>query len=250
MCHFGFTKNNPCVIIKIIHAGRLLMKRAAVLLSFLSILVFTTVSVAAAENFYDDLSQAQRYDLADAYTRVAVQFDTLGEKERAEGYRNLALVIFPGFGNVERPAQDEKPVTVKRPEQQAPDPSGGDASYYYFNKLLRGVFNENKSLTLSVIADPLYLPLFDAGVEKTLISSELDWFFDEYDVSSIAPYDVFQMNTVQVTPLDNGYWRLDVQTLPEYADAVPEITFWAEKMGFYFRKFPEGWRLAAIGPVA
>ncbi|RKX92428.1 MAG: hypothetical protein DRZ90_13890, partial [Spirochaetes bacterium] len=99
MCHFSFTKNNPCVIINIIHAGRLLMKRAAVLLSFLSILVFTTVSVAAAENFYDDLSQAQRYDLADAYTRVAVQFDTLGEKERAEGYRNLALVIFPGFGN-------------------------------------------------------------------------------------------------------------------------------------------------------
>jgi len=232
------------------HVGRLLMKRAVVLLSILTIFVFTTIPVAASEIFYEDLSEAQRYDLADAYNRVADQFDTLGENRRAEGYRNLVQVIFPGFGDVERPAQEQKPAEPQRPQQPAPDPSGGDASYYYFNKLLRGVFNANKSLTLSVIADPLYLPMFDAGVDKKLVSSELDWFFSEYDVSTMAPDDVFLMNTVQVTPLDNGYWRLDVQTRPEYADAVPEVTFWAEKMGFYFRKFPEGWRLAAIGPVA
>jgi len=222
------------------------MKRAAVLLSILGILA---VSAGAAENFYSDLSEAQRYDLADAYNRVADQFDNLGQNERAEGYRDLVQVIYPGFGSAERPVEEQKPVETRRP-QQAPDPSGGDASYYYFNKLLRGIFNKNKSLTLSVIADPLYLPLFDAGVEKNLVASELDWFFSAYDVSGMAPNDVFRMNTIQVTPLDNGYWRLDVQTQPEYSDAVPEVTFWAEKMGFYFRKFPEGWRLAAIGPVA
>jgi len=226
------------------------MKRATVLLSILFIFVFTTMSVGSSEIFYDDLSEAQRYDLADAYNRVADQFDTLDQNKRAEGYRALVQVLFPGFGNVERPARDQQAVEPQAPRQTAPDPSGGDASYYYFNKLLRGIFNANKSLTLSVISDPLYLPLFDAGVEKALVSSELDWFFSEYDVSSYAPNDILQMNTIQVTPLDNGYWRLDVQTQPEYANAVPEVTFWAEKMGFYFRKFPEGWRLAAIGPIA
>lgn len=223
------------------------MKRAVVLLSILIILTF---SLSAAENFYDNLSEAQRYDLADAYTRVADQFDTLEQGERADGYRDLVQVIYPGFGEVERPVDEPETTSTRRPDQPAPDPSGGDASYYYFNKLLRGIFNENKSLTLSVIADPLYLPLFDAGVEKGLVSSELDWFFSEYDISNYIPNDVFRMNTIQVTPLDNGYWRLDVQTQPEYTVAVPEVTFWAEKMGFYFRKFPEGWRLAAIGPIA
>ena len=83
-----------------------------------------------------------------------------------------------------------------------------------------------------------------------MVNSELEWFFSEYDVSSVAPDDIFRMSTMQVIPLDNGYWRLDIQIWSEYADAIPEVTFWAEKMGFYFRKFPEGWRLAAIGPVA
>ncbi len=229
------------------YVGRLLMKHAVLLFS---VFVLLTVSLSASEVFFDDLSKAQRYDLADAYDRVADHFDTLDQASRAEDYRALARVIFPGFGTAERPVQVQETAAPKRPVQPALDPAGGDASFYYFNKLLRGVFNENPSLTLSVISEVLYLPLFDAGVEKTLIASELDWFFSEYDMSSIAPYDVFNMNTIQVVALDNGYWRLDVQVHPEYAGAVPEVTFWAEKMGFYFRKFPEGWRLAAIGPVA
>lgn len=226
------------------------MKRAAVLLSILSMLVFFVIPAGASENFYDQLSEAQRYDLADAYNRVADQFDSLGQTQRAEGYRSLVQVIYPGFGDVERPPQEQPPAAPEKPKQPAPDPAGGDASYYYFNKLLRAVFNENKSLTLSVIADPLYLPLFDSGLDKALVSSELDWFFSEYDIEALAPGDVFRMDTIQVTALDNGYWRLDVETQPEYADALPEVTFWAGKMGFYFRKYPEGWRLAAIGPVA
>ncbi len=223
------------------------MKRAAILLF---IFLAFTITVSASELFFDDLSDAQRYDLADAYDRVADRFDELDDTKRAESFRSMVQIIFPGFGRVERPVQAEEPARTQRPEQTAPDPAGGDASFYYFNKLLRGIFNENISLTLSVIADTLYLPLFDAGVDKAMVASELEWFFSEYDVTSVAPDDVFRMTTMQVIPLDNGYWRLDIQTWPEYADVIPEVTFWAEKMGFYFRKFPEGWRLAAIGPVA
>ncbi len=83
-----------------------------------------------------------------------------------------------------------------------------------------------------------------------MATSELEWFFSEYDLTGIAPYDVFDMEGIQKRPLDNGYWRLDVETQPGYENAVPEVTFWSGKMGFYFRRFPEGWRLAAIGPVA
>lgn len=223
------------------------MKRAAI---FISIFLVLALAANASEILFNDLTEAQRYDLADAYDRVADRFDEMDDSERADGYRSMVQVIYPGFGKVERPVTPVEPVQPKRPPQQEIDPAGGDAAFYYFNKILRGVFNENVSLTLSAVADILYLPLFDSGVDKAMVASELEWFFSEYDVTTYAPGDVFRMTTMQVTALDNGFWRLDIQTWPEYANALDNVTFWAEKMGFYFRKFPEGWRLAAIGPVA
>lgn len=223
------------------------MKRVAILISVFLVLALT---VGASEILFNELTEAQRYDLADAYDRVADRFDELEDSERADGYRSMVQVIFPGFGQVERPAGPAEPVQSERPSQPEIDPAGGDAAFYYFNKILRGVFNENVSLTTSAIADVLYLPLFDSGIDKAMVASELEWFFSEYDVSRMAPGDVFRMTSMHVTPLDNGFWRLDIQTWPEYADVLDDVTFWAEKMGFYFRKFPEGWRLAAIGPVA
>ena len=208
------------------------MKRAAILIFVFLVLALV---VNASELLFDDLTEAQRYDLADAYDRVADRFEELDDIERADSYRIMVQLIFPGYGQVERPSSPVEPVQAQRPAQPAPDPAGGDASFYYFNKILRGVFNENVSLTISAIADTLYLPLFDAGVDKAMIASEMEWFFSEYDITSVSPDDIFRMTSMQVLPLDNGFWRLDIQTWPEYADALPEVTFWAEKMGFYFR---------------
>lgn len=226
---------------------RLMMKRTAILLA----LAFSAVlALGAAEPVFDDLSEAQRYDLAHAYNLVADKFDDLEDPSRAEGYRQMTQVIYPGYGEAARPEDDSDTASPVRPEKQPPDPAGGDASMYYFNKILRGIFNENVSLTTSVLADTIFLPLFDQGIDKALAASELEWFFSEYDVTGFAPQDVFRMEDITVTPLDNGYWRLDVETQRGYEHAVPEVTFWSGKMGFYFRKFAEGWRLAAIGPIA
>jgi hypothetical protein len=214
------------------------------------VLLYVSLSASAADTFYSGLSNAQRYDLADAYNRVADRYVELNDMKKADGFRAMVQVIYPDFGKAERPAPAVETRPAKPPVKQAVDSSGGDASLYYFNKLLRGVFDENISLTLSAVAETLYLPLFDAGIDKAAAAADLKWFFEEYDIKTMAPSDVFRMETIIVTPLDNGYWRLDVRVMPEYADALPEITFWGEKMGFYFRKFPEGWRLAAIGPVA
>ena len=217
----------------------------------LSVLSLTAVlTLAAAEPLFNDLSPAQRYDLAHAYDMVADKFDELDETERAESYRKMVQIIFPGYGQEQRPEEQAPEIRPERPETQAPDPAGDNAARYYFTKLLRGVFNENVSLTVSVLADTVFLPLFDEGVSKAMATGELEWFFSEYDLTGTAPTDVFDMDSITTTPLDNGYWRLDVETRPGYENAVPEVTFWSGKMGFYFRKFAEGWRLAAIGPVA
>ena len=226
--------------------GRFLMKRIIVLIA---VLIALTGLIGAAEPFFGQLSDVQRYDLADAYNKVADRFEELDQHKRSEEFRSMVRVIFPGFGEIQRPAEEAKPIVSSRPEKTAPDPAGADASYYYFNKLLRGVFNENLSLTISVMSETLYLPLFDSGLSRKEVTDEVGRLFNEYDLFSIAPADVFYMDGIETTPLDNGYWRLDVETRPGYENALPEVTFWSQKMGFYFRNFPEGWRLAAIGPV-
>jgi hypothetical protein len=224
-----------------------MMKRIVVLTT---LILAAAMTIGASELFFDTLSEAQRYDLADAYNRVADRYEELEDSQKAEAFRAMVQVIFPGFGEVERPVETPEPPRPQRPAPEKPDPAGESASRYYFNKLLRGIFNENISLALSVVAETLYLPLYDSGVDKQTIAAELEWFFENYDVTRMAPADIFQMDRIVTTPLDNGYWRLDVETQEEFSDAMPTVTFWAEKMGFYFRKFPEGWRLAAIGPVA
>ncbi len=232
--------------ISVLTSGRIEMKRIVVLSV---VLLISLSSLVAAENFFGDLTQAQRYDLADSYNRVADRYQELDDTQKAQSFRAMVEVIFPGFGKAERPQTAQTaPKPVAREEKI--DPSGDEASRYYFNKILRGIFNENLNLTVSVLAETLYLPLYDSGLSKADVSSEIEWFFDNYDLSRIAPNDVLDMNSIRVTALDNGYWRLDVKVRPEYRDALPEVTFWGEKMGMYFRKYPEGWRLGAIGPVA
>ncbi|MCG8452855.1 MAG: hypothetical protein MI717_06720, partial [Spirochaetales bacterium] len=172
------------------------------------------------------------------------------EEERATNYREMAEYLYPE-DSAPPPAEPKQEPEVKEedPRKILPDPAGEQASQYYFQKLLRGLFNENSGQILPVIADTLYLPLHDAGVTKDFVQSELDWFFESYDLSQLGAQDIFQLDSVSTTPLDNGYWRLDVSVYPEYSNALDLVSFWSGTMGFYFRKFPQGWRLAAIGPV-
>jgi len=212
-------------------------------------IVFLTASISASGMFYDNLNDAQRYDLADAYNQVADQYLELGDQQLADDFRAMAQRIFPEFDRVERPTGIVERQQSQNTSQE-PESSGTSASLYYFNKLLRGVFDENIPISLSVIAETLYLPLFDAGIDKATIAAELKLFFEQYDLVSLAPHDVFIMTSTEVSAVENDFWRLDVHVKPEYADFFPEITFWEGQMGFYFKKFPEGWRLAAIEPIA
>jgi len=227
------------------------MKRV---IAFIMVILISAACLSAEETFYSGFSEAQKYDLADAYSKVADQYEKLGEKNKAADFREMAEVIFPGFSKASRPAVEttrpaEKNNTEKEKKPTA-DPAGREASRYYFNKLLRGVFNENISLTLSAVADTLYLPLYDDGISKSEAAEELQWFFSNYSLEGIAPSDVFDMSSIVIEPLENGFWRLTVSVYPEYSDALPIVTFWSERMGFYFRKYVQGWRLAAIGPAS
>lgn len=212
------------------------------------ILIFCSQILGASEPFYAGLSESQRYDLADAYNQVADKFADMQQVTRADAFRKMADIIFPDFSKTAAP-KDTQPSPVVRTEPK--DPSvNKEIPEYYFKKLLHAVFNENILLSMSVIGEPLYLPMFNEGINSVDVNKELTWFFDTYEIDRIKPEYVFKMNNIDVNLLDNGYWRVDVEIFPEYVNALPELTFWTQKMGFYFRQYPEGWRLGAIGPVS
>jgi len=218
---------------------------------FLAFALLITVGViGASTRFYEDMSDTQRYDLADAYDQVAERFDELGDVSRAENFRAMAELIFPGFYEAERPAEAVEAAAPIPSEERLEGIVGQEASEYYFGKLLRGVFSENLTLSLSVIADRLFLPLYADGITRRDVGVEMERIFAKYEIDSYEAGDVFQLESIDVIALANGFWRLDIETWPQFAGALEEITFWSGKMGFYFRKFPQGWRLAAIGPVA
>ncbi len=221
------------------------MKRYVILMA----LCLTLISgLSAADPGFGKLTEPQKYDLAHAYNMVADRFDELKNPKRAESYRRMVEMIYPGFRNTPPRTTAQQSVTVRPARKPAVNPAGKDAAIYYFGKILRGLGTENAALALSCVSDPLYLPQYDKGISKEFAESELEWAFDKYDMQSLSANDVFDMNSISVTPLNNGYWRLDVRTRPGYEKALP-FTFWSGKMGFYFRNFSEGWRLAAIGPV-
>lgn len=215
----------------------------------LAVILTLPLLAGASEIFYSGLTEAQRYDLADAYMKVADRYVELGENDKAASFESMVDIIFPGFTEVEGPVEQAPPqpqVQERQPEEVS---FGGESTYYYFRKILRAVFSENVDLSLSVIGERLYLPMFDEGIDKKSIRNGLEWFFEKYAVDSVDPESVFDMHSISVTPLDNGYWRLDAQINTQFVNTVPELTFWAERIGFYFHKLPQGWRLAAIGPV-
>lgn len=211
------------------------------------VILVSAVALFATDFFWDGLSDVARYDLADAYKNVAERFAELGDDVSAKAFRDMAQTIYPGIETARRPR--DTATTTKVPVA-APmlDPGAEEAVVYYWKKLARGVFNENVSLINTVIADRIYVPLYEEGLDRESVNRDLVWFFENYDTTVAAPETVFEYETIRVVPLDNGYWRLDVEVADEYVNVLAmEITFWGKSQGYYFRQFPEGWRLAAIG---
>jgi hypothetical protein len=62
-----------------------MMKRIVVLTT---LILAAAMAIGASELFFDALSEAQRYDLADAYNRVADRYDELDDPQKADALQS------------------------------------------------------------------------------------------------------------------------------------------------------------------
>ncbi len=218
------------------------------------ILFSCLLSAAGAENFYESYPATERLMIADAYLAVSENYARLGENDKAESFKAIALAVYPDI-EAAREAGKTGSAVVTAPAEPAQiqtaapaRPSGKEASAvrYFFSKLMRAVFAEDLSGVMSLISTRLYLPGYDQGVTKEEVSEYLVYAFEKYPLESTDPSLLYDFNRYFIKK-EGSSWtvRLNMTELGS------ELFF--EKTGlpgashiFYFREYREGWRLIAI----
>ena len=197
-------------------------------------------SVFAAKPFYSELNNAQRFDLADAYSQVADIIEKLGQTERAENYRDLGKQIFPDSTALTTSPDTETEKSVADNEEKVKIAySSAQATSYYFTKLIRALNEENLSLTLSILASRLYIPGHENGIEMPVVTRGIEKFFKNYNLQSVTPENVFYLNNKSLERIPNNTWRLSVPIKESY-QRILAPPFQGNKVRLYFRKLPVG----------
>lgn len=219
-------------------------------LSLLSVMFLFVMNLGAAELFFENYSESERLVIAGAYLAVAEQYDELGENEKSADFKAMAEQIFPGIES--RDISDlPAPKTGEAEMIQASvptRPSGKEpaAVQYFFGKMLRAVFNENKSDIDSLLTTRLYLPGYDEGLKKAEVMKYVSWAFDTYELDKTDPALIYEINRLFIRP-ESSSWIASID-LTETGAALfaREIGFYGNRHMFYFREFREGWRLIAV----
>lgn len=219
-------------------------------LSLITVMFLFVMNLSAAESFYESYSDSERLVIAGAYMAVSEQYEELGEKDKATDYKAMAEQIFPGIGSADMSATTPAiPSEVEKIQASAPArPSGKEteAVRYFFGKLLRAVFSENKADIDSLLSTRLYLPGYDEGVKKSVVMENVSWAFDKYELDKINPALIYKLNRLYIKS-EGSSWVASIDLSEEgeqiFAD---EIGFHGNRHMFYFREYREGWRLIAI----
>lgn len=218
-------------------------------LSLFTVMFLFVMNLAAAENFYDNYSESERLVIAGAYLAVSQQYEDLGEDNKATDYKSMAEQILPGIQAGDSNYQQAPPEEVEKIKTAAPArPSGKESSAvsYYFSKMIRAVFSENKADIDSILSTRLYLPGYDDGIKKSEVMGYVSYAFDKYELDKTDPGMIYKTERLYLKS-EGSSWIASMD-LTETGEKLfkEEIGFTGNRHMFYFREFREGWRLIAI----
>jgi len=216
------------------------------ILSILTLMFITAVNISAADGFYKGYSESERLVIAGAYLAVGEHYGEMGEKGKAEAYKNMAEEIFPGIRYQDTevqttPRQQTAMTSPARPAGKEPA-----AVQYYFGKMMRAVFSENIRDLEGLLSTRLYLPGYDEGIGKEEVLKYVQNVFNTYQLEKEDPSAYYKLNRLYIKP-EGSAWVTEVDLTEK------GISFFNRKFGFidtrqkfYFREYREGWRLIAI----
>ena len=217
----------------ILNRRRVIMKKRALLILTGFIVL---QSLTAEEYFYENLSNKMRNNLSGAYNVVSGKYDELGNSRRADEYSVMSDALRIG----------EDSEIIYTIEDIAAYSKEEKAARYYFNKYSRAFFTENRNVIATILDSRVLVPFNDEGLSISEMLTEIDRLFALYDLEQYRPEDVYDMTSIKVEIMDNGYVRLDIEILDDYIPLFKEIIYWNKYQSFYFKNYDNKWKLSAI----
>lgn len=212
-------------------------------------MLFISVSAALySQYFFDNFTDFQKLDTAHAYLLVSEQFARLGDSVQAKKFREMALFIYPELfttiDNVDLTVLASNKETPAQEIKAGPDLSA--TMRYYFSKLLRSITAGDLESADSLIADRLYIPEYEGGLTKKQLVPMASEIMKEYNLSAMAPSDLYKLNTITVRKAEEGTYFLTVEGADSEALYHSGITFFGRIQTFRFRHFDTGWKIDRI----
>jgi len=208
--------------------------------SILTVLLIALIAsfIWAETPFYEDLNQAQRYQLSQAYLAVSEHFKDMGQENRATEYRRVADQILTSLESAPpvEPMAEAQESTETSTAETTVEERTQRAIMYYFNKLGSSLSMGNVERTMSGLSFPFTAggySLSEERVEKDLMNLTENYTF------SLEYWDM-------ENPVFTREGEAVVLTLDTTIDDPGIFLFWNDPQSFVFVPADRGWKLAEI----
>jgi len=208
--------------------------------------------------FYNQLTDDKRRKLAESYYLAGEKYKSLGKTATGEDYIETAFIMYPGL-DPERisaaglPELGGEPLDGNWQPRFNPLPEGitaEDSVSFYFQKLLRGLFTEDKSAMLTVIDKRLYIQGVNQGIPQPETDANLQYLFLHTDIAHIPPSKIVDMQSTMILPVTQNIWRVEIKYATDpMVDLGAYLPGSSNTLTLFFRVVGTDWKVFAIGTL-
>ena len=223
------------------------------LLLLLVLLVFVATGLWA--QFYTTLPREERKTLAEAYYLVGQQYEQKRENQKARDFKDMALNIDPGLdpSNIQLKdlptaaalilAGKAKLAAVPRTRAEA----NQELIKSKFLRWISALLSEDTTGMLELMEGSVYVADLGTELTQSQIESELDSFFASTDLSGLAPTEVYDLDSLNVSPVTGPWGETYSLQVRAKMDFSAQVGFWSEQQKYLMHQSKGRWLLFSIG---
>jgi hypothetical protein len=223
------------------------------LLSLIVLLAFVATGLWA--QFYTTLPRDERKTLAEAYYLVGQQYEQEGENQKARDFKDMALNIDPGLDPADIQLQDLPSAVALILEGQAklasiPRTRAEATQELLKSKFLRFVsalLSKDSGSMLELMEGSVYFGDLDAELTQSQIKSMLDGFFASADLTGLAPSEVYDLESLTVSPVTGPWGETYAVQVRAKMDFSEDVEFWSDQQKYLMHQSKGSWLLFGIG---
>lgn len=223
------------------------------LLPLLVLLVFVATGLWA--QFYTALPRDVRKSLAEAYYLVGKQYEQKGDTQKARDFQDMARNIDPGLDPANIQIRDlptaaalilegkARLAAIPRTREEATQ----ELLKSKFLRLVSAFLSKDTAGMLELMDGSVYFG--DLGVEltQTQIEQQLSGFFAGTALTGLAPSQVYDLNSLSVTPVRTPWGETYAIQVRAKMDFSKQVAFWSTQQKYLMHQSAGRWLLFSVG---